>query len=112
MKISRITAGLLLATGLAFGTAQATQQDERFGALAGVNVQAMTDTEMQATTGELNAYDVLAPLLARAQDNPQAFQALVQLAERSNAFLARLGLLTPCVSCCIGATAQVCQGKR
>ena len=89
----KILGALACATVFAFGSASAvTQNDASFSALDGINAVAMSDGEMQSTTGEVNAYDLLRPLLDRAQTK-QGYEALIRLAETMNQAFARVGLL-------------------
>lgn len=98
MKLAQITAGVLVAASLAIGTAQADSQPERFAALGGVQATEMSAAEMEATTGELNGYDILAPAIARAR-TPEGKRLLMAAAEAMNAGFKQAGLLTKCVSC-------------
>ena len=80
-----------------------------FSALQGVEVQALSADEMQAISGQLNAYDIAAALLAKAATLdafPRLQAGLIQLAnyyltnaEQINALFAKFGVLTPCQSC-------------
>jgi len=78
-----------------------------FAALQGLDAQALSAEEMQAISGQLNAYDIAAALLARAAtvEHPRLKALLVNAAdfyltnaERLNAFYDKIGKLTPCTS--------------
>jgi len=114
MKLRNVIASVATATLLslpAFAAPQAPQGD--FSALQGMQAQALTAEEMQAITGELNAYNIAAALYAAASqlDNyPRLQAATLKLAdyyfnnaETINARYASFGLLTDC-------TASVCTG--
>jgi hypothetical protein len=83
--------------------------DGKFSALGGVEAQVLSLEEMQATTGQVNAFDIAAALFAEArtlnryprlQDSAMRLAMYYQAdAAAINATFARLGLLTPCVTC-------------
>jgi hypothetical protein len=87
----------------------ASSNQGRFSALQGVQAQALSAEEMQAISGELNAYDIAAALVAAAAklDNfPKLQEATLKLAdyyktnaEAINAAFMKLGIFTPCRSC-------------
>lgn len=99
-----LTSSLLCSTALAAGSKQDT-----FTAVQGINAQALSTNEMQATSGQLNAYDIAAALTAEAANlakYPKLQQADLKLANwyqvnavAINAEFQKLGILTPCKSC-------------
>lgn len=91
----------LAATPVAAGT---------MSSLEGVQAQEMSVEELQAVTGELNAYDIAAALYAQAAKYattaPKLSAYLKSLADKTlanatqiNAAFAKLGVLTPCQTC-------------
>ena len=101
-------AAALLASSLLCSTAIAADKDT-FTAVQGINAQALSTNEMQATSGQLNAYDIAAALTAEAAKlakYPKLQQADLKLANwyqvnavAINAEFLKLGILTPCKSC-------------
>ena len=83
--------------------------DGKFSALGGVEAQVLSPEEMQAMTGQVNAFDIAAALFATAQTlnrYPRLKDSTLRLAQfyqadaaAINATFAKLGLLTPCVTC-------------
>jgi len=92
------------------GTASAQEpMHASFSALQGIDAEALTVEQMQAISGELNAYDIAAYLFAQADRYavrfPQLSASLTKLANETlanavqiNAAFARLHILTPCTS--------------
>jgi hypothetical protein len=82
---------------------------ESFSALQGVDAQALSVDEMKAITGERNAYDIASVLFAEAAQldaHPLLQAATLRRAQyyltnavQLNAAYAKLGILTPCLSC-------------
>jgi hypothetical protein len=100
----------LLSSSLLCSTAVAAGADkDAFSAVQGVNAQALSLDEMQATSGQLNAYDIAAALTAEATKlakYPKLQAADLKLANwyqvnavAINAEFQKLGILTPCKSC-------------
>jgi len=87
----------------------APQNDSSFSALQGVEAQALSVEEMQAISGELNAFDIAAALTTLAGTlgaHPRLQAAVERLAAyystnavAINAALAKFGVLTPFKSC-------------
>jgi hypothetical protein len=87
----------------------ATPNQGGFAALKGIQAQALSAEEMNAISGELNAYDIAAALVAAAaklDKFPRLQEATLKLAEyyrtnaeAINAAFMRLGIFTPCQSC-------------
>lgn len=111
MKLANKLAPYLAAIALGAAVSSApvmAAENTQFSALQGVEAQTLSVEEMQAISGELNAYDVAAFLFAQAERYakfPRLAEALTNLAnytltnaERINAAFARLGILTPCMS--------------
>jgi hypothetical protein len=104
-QISRIGAAAMLSAAL-LGAPAIASDDQRFSALNGVEAQALSVEEMQAISGELNAYDIAASLFALATKYaayPRLSAFYTKLANETlanavqlNAFFARVGILTPC----------------
>lgn len=102
-----ISAALLTCTMLS--APAMAQTDNGFSALQGVEAQALSSREMDAISGELNAYDIAAALNATAAKlgaYPRLQAAAVKLAgyyfnnaTKINAAFAKLGILTSCKSC-------------
>lgn len=95
------TAAMLMGTMLS--TPAVAQGSTGFSALQGVDAQALTVDELQAITGELNAAQIAADLLARANSttNPVLKAYLIKLANytlanaaKIDAALVKLGLYT------------------
>lgn len=101
------TAAMLVGTLLS--TPAVAQPSTGFSALQGVDAQALSVDEMQAITGELNAYDIAAALTSYAATltkYPKLQASALKLAayyttnaDTINAYFARLGILTPCKTC-------------
>ncbi len=100
----------LLGSAMLCSTAFAAPPEQSgFSAVQGVNAQALSVEEMQAVSGQLNAYDIAAALTAEAPKlaNYPKLQSLdLQLASwyktnavAINAAFQRLGILTPCQTC-------------
>jgi hypothetical protein len=102
--VALLSSSLLCSTAVAAGT-----DKDAFSAVQGVNAQALSLDEMQATSGQLNAYDIAAALTAAATKlakYPKLQQADLKLANwyqvnavAINAEFQKLGILTPCKSC-------------
>jgi hypothetical protein len=83
--------------------------DQSFSAIKGVDAQPLSVEELQATSGQLNAYDIAAALTADAAKlgkYPKLQAATLKLAAwytanaaAINAEFQKLGILTPCKSC-------------
>lgn len=101
--VASIFAGAMLLSAAAFA---APQSDNGFAALRGLEVQTLSVEEMQAISGELNAYDIAAALTAAAADLakfPRLQAAALKLAAfyttnavAINAAFAKFGILTSC----------------
>jgi hypothetical protein len=110
MELRKVIAFVATAALLSLPAFAAPQNPQGgFSALQGVEVQALSVEEMQAISGELNAYDIAAALHAKAATldafpELQAFVVKVayyytNYATVINAFFAKFGVLTPCRSC-------------
>jgi hypothetical protein len=96
---------MLCSTGLA-----APSDQGGFSAVQGISAEPLSVSEMQAVSGELNAYDIAAFLTAEATNLAKypKLQALdLQLAAwysknavAINAAFQKWGILTPCKTCC------------
>lgn len=103
----RLFAAALLSASMLAGSSFATSNDSDFAALQGVSAQPLSVEEMQAISGELNAFDIAAALLAKAATLPPKLAAAVTKlanyffanAVQINALYAKLHILTPCTSC-------------
>jgi hypothetical protein len=100
----------LLSGALLFSSANAAPPDQSgFSALEGVPVQALSAEEMQAISGELNAFDISAALVAAAaklDKFPRLQAATLKLADyyltnagAINAAFIKLGIFTTCKTC-------------
>ena len=95
---------MLCSTGLA-----APSDQGGFSAVQGISAETLSVNEMQAVSGELNAYDIAAFLTAEATNLakwPKLQAADLKLADwyktnavAINAAFAKFGLLTPCKTC-------------
>jgi len=103
-----MTSAVLAITLVSTPVMATTVSDSAFTALEDVQVQSLTAAEMQAITGELNAFDIAAALntLAAKTSNQQLGAFFTKLANATlanaaaiNTKLDRLHLLTPCHSC-------------
>ena len=108
MKLAHLVASVATATLLSLPALAAPQNDSSFAALQGMQAQALTVEEMQAISGELNAFDIAAALGAQAlaATDPKVAAALAALsnyffgnADKINALFLRLNILTPCKVC-------------
>ncbi len=114
MTLKKLLASVATATMLVAATWSApamaqSQGDSGFSALQGVEAQALSQQEMDAITGELNAYDISAALSAAATklgNFPRLQAAALKLAdyyftnaEAINAAFVKLGIFTACKSC-------------
>ncbi|MFZ2649122.1 MAG: hypothetical protein WA210_03350 [Burkholderiaceae bacterium] len=112
MILKKWVASVATATVLGFAllsTPAIAQSNNDFSALRGVDVQALSVQEMQAISGELNAYDIAAALYAKAATlgaYPKLQAAALKLAAyyttnatAINARFVKLGVFTPCQSC-------------
>jgi hypothetical protein len=103
MKLMTLCGSVVVAAMLS-GPAMAGSE-ESFSALRGVDVQALSVQEMQATTGQVNAYDIAAALFAEAdalRRFPRLRDSVLRLAQyylanatQINALFEKLGILTP-----------------
>jgi hypothetical protein len=103
MKLMTLCGSLVVAAVLS-GPAMAASE-ESFSALQGVDAQVLSVEEMQATTGQVNAYDIAAALTAQANlmaKNSRLRESVVALARyyqanapQINAIFEQLGILTP-----------------
>jgi hypothetical protein len=100
----RLFAAALLGASMLAGSSFATSNDSDFAALQGVSAQPLSVEEMQAISGELNAFDIAAALLAQAATatNPRVAAALTALATYTltnavniNKVFAKFHILTP-----------------
>jgi len=100
----------LLGSAMLCSTAFAAPSGQSgFSAIEGINAQALSVEEMQAISGQLNAYDISAALTAEAAKltrHPRLQAADLKLAEwfrtnavAINAFFQKFGVLTPCQTC-------------
>jgi len=105
-KIAAAAAALAVSATLAAAPAMASTMSS----LQGVQAQEMSVEELQAVTGELNAYDIAAALYAQAAKYattaPRLSASLKSLADKTlanavqiNAAFAKLGILTACQTC-------------
>ena len=103
-------AATMLSGALLFSSAVAAAPDPSgFSALEGIQAQALSTEEMQAISGELNAFDISAALVAAAgklDRFPRLQAATLKLADyyqtnalAINAAFAKLGILTDCKTC-------------
>lgn len=102
------TAVALLSSTLLCSTALAADQPG-FVAIQGITAEPMTAQDMQAVSGQLNAYDIAAALTAEAAklaSHPKLEAADLKLAAyfgtnavAINAVFLKYGVLTPCKSC-------------
>ena len=106
-KLAAVAAAVALSATLAAAPASASS----FKSLEGVQVEQMSAEELSAITGELNAYDIAASLLALAAkyttSAPRLAASLTKLANATlanattiNAAFAKYGVLTPCTTGC------------
>lgn len=108
-KAIMCVATTVVLSGAAFFASAAPQGDNGFAALQGVEAQALTPAEMQAISGQLNAYDIAAALTTLAgklDAYPRLQAATLKLAQyyldnavAINAKFASLGVLTACKTC-------------
>ncbi len=107
-KIMRVFAVAMLSVSMLAGPSFATPNDSGFSALQDVTAQPLSVEEMQAISGELNAFDIAAALGAQAlaATNPRVAADLAALsnyffgnATKINAVFERLHILTPCKVC-------------
>jgi galactitol-specific phosphotransferase system IIB component len=101
-------AAIAVACGLML-SGPAMAEENVFSALRGIDAQALSVEEMQAITGELNAYDIAAALTAVAAnlgERPRLQTAALNLAQYYldhavdiNNVFAKNGVLTACKSC-------------
>lgn len=108
MTFKTLVATVATTTMLMMAPAMA-QSDNNFSALQGVDAQALSTHEMDAISGELNAYDIAAALTAQAAklgSFPRVQAAVLRLAayyttnaDAINAAFVRLGVFTPCQTC-------------
>jgi hypothetical protein len=108
-KAIACVATTVVLSGAALFASAAPQGDNGFAALQGIEAQALTPAEMQAISGQLNAYDIAAALTTLAgklDAYPKLQAATLKLAQyyldnavAINAKFASLGVLTPCNTC-------------
>ena len=99
---------VLLGSAMFCSTVFAAEQSG-FSAIQGISAETLSATEMQAISGELNAYDIAAALTAEAAKlakYPKLKAADLRLAAwfkanavAVNAAFLKLGVLTPCKTC-------------
>jgi hypothetical protein len=109
MKIRNVVTAAMLSGMLFAVPAVAQNPSGGFSALHGVEAQALSAEEMQAITGQLNAYDIAAALVqaaAKLDKFPRLQAATLKLAEfyatnaeQINALYDKLGVLTTCQTC-------------
>jgi hypothetical protein len=102
-----VTTALL--TFAMLSTPAMAERDNAFSALQGVEAQALSSQEMNAISGELNAFDIAAALIAKAAtlDKFPRLQATVLKladyyktnADAINALFVKLHIFTPCQTC-------------
>ena len=107
MKARNILVAAMLS--LLFAVPAVAQNPQGFSALQGVEAQALSADEMQAISGQLNAYDIAAALTAAAAKldaYPRLQAATLKLAGyyttnavQINAAFEKLGVLTECRTC-------------
>lgn len=106
-KLAAIAAAVAVSATLAAAPASATS----FKSLEGVEAQEMSAEELAAITGELNAYDIAASLLALSEkyatSAPRLSASLAKLAQstldnalRINIAFKKLGVYTECTTGC------------
>jgi len=110
MQFKKVIASAAAAVVLSVPAFAAPQDDGSFSALQGVEAQALSAQEMQAITGQLNAYNIAAGLFAKAETllangHPVLAQIALNQANRYltdaeviNARYAKFGVLTACTS--------------
>jgi len=109
MKLKTAIASVAVAALLSGAALSASAANNGFAALQGVEAQTLSVEEMQAISGQLNAYDIAAGLTARAANQgeyPRLQAATLKLAQyyldnaaTINARYEKLGVLTPCKTC-------------
>ena len=110
MKVIGAMIGTSLVGALVLSAAPAAStKPSGISALRGVEAQPMTEAEMKAVSGQLNAYDIAAALTALAAKEanyPKLQAATLKLATyfstnatAINTKFQKLGVLTPCKSC-------------
>jgi hypothetical protein len=109
MKPKRAIASVAATLVLSAAALSASAANNGFASLQGIDAQPLSAQEMQAISGELNAFDIAAALTALAGklDNAPRVQAAVLQtaqfyltnADAINAAFAKLGILTPCKTC-------------
>jgi len=110
MRSMMSVASTALVCAMMFCTVSAASPNQSgISALKGVDAQPMTAAEMQAVSGELNAYDIaaaLTTLAAKEAKYPKLQADTLKLAAyfstnavTINASFAKLGILTACKSC-------------
>jgi hypothetical protein len=107
MILKNLVASVATATMLstAMLSAPAIAQSSSFSALQGLDAQALSSQEMNAISGELNAFDIAAALYAKAATlsaSPKLAASVTKLADfytanatAINAVFVRLGIYTP-----------------
>ena len=110
MQLKKLIASAATIAVLSVPAFAAPQDDGSFSALQGVEAQALSAQEMQAITGQLNAYNIAAGLFAKAETLlANGYPVLAQIAlNQANRYLtdavtineryAKLGVLTACTS--------------
>jgi len=109
MELKKVIASVAVVAVLSVPAFAAPQSESSFSALQGVDAQALSVAEMQAISGELNAFDIAAALTALAgglDRFPRLQAATLRLADyyvtnavQINAAFEKFGVLTPCKSC-------------
>ena len=104
MKITMLCGSLAIAAILSAPAMAGS--DDGFSALQGVDAEVLSVNEMQATTGQVNAYDIAAALFAQAATQrrfPREQASTLRLAQyylgnakQINASFAKLGILSTC----------------
>jgi hypothetical protein len=106
MKVRNVFAAAMLSGALFAVPAFAQGPQGGFSALEGVDAQALSVEEMEAISGQLNAYDIAAALFAQAATLNGDLAAQVTALANSflanavqiNALFAQFQVLTPCTA--------------
>src|SRR6516164_7979828 len=101
-----LSSSLLSSAAFAESPEKQSTETQSFSAVKGVDAQPLSVDELQATSGQLNAYDIAAALTADAaklDKYPKLQAATLKLANwytvnaaAINAEFQKLGVLTPC----------------
>lgn len=110
-KLVTTSATVALLSVAMFSTPVMAESASGFSSLQGIEAQALSHQEMDAISGELNAYDIAAALNAKAltlSKYPTLQAAVVKLANyyttnaaAINAMFAKFNILTPCTTCTV-----------